>query len=385
MKLRGKTVFILFAAVFAGLIIISSARVWKARAEADRFAGETGIKATYETGTVIDSKAALLTEIWKLAVWEQETREALNRAYDYTDQDYAVWKAETKTGFERKEELLSWALGKKWHALRETLSDTVKSSIKAWFGETGEAYGLQADAVTTCYSENRFIRIVDVMKSLEEGAGMEAYVTARSGLDEDWSALPMDIAYGLRPKLMKAGCEAHLLSAQKSNDLYDIESAVRSAKEFENRYGITIDGIENAESKQKRLEYANKPDIPAVGMSVAQAKSTKLGSPSRTTKETGSWSHAKHTYGDMYWDRGDRQIFRVHYYDGEITDVYDSRNVTEKSPWAGSRGSGSSSKPVFDPDDHDIEAYYQDNLDEYDDYDDAYEGFLDDEGVWDDY
>ena len=39
----------------------------------------------------------------------------------------------------------------------------------------------------------------------------------------------------------------------------------------------------------------------------------------------------------------------------------------------------------FDPDDHDIEAYYDDNRDEYDSYEDAYEGFLDDESSWDDY
>ncbi|MBP3205526.1 MAG: hypothetical protein J6M66_08900 [Lachnospiraceae bacterium] len=51
----------------------------------------------------------------------------------------------------------------------------------------------------------------------------------------------------------------------------------------------------------------------------------------------------------------------------------------------GSSSYGSSSKSYFDPDDYDIEAYYEDNRDEYDDYDDAYEGFLDDEGVWDDY
>ena len=54
-----------------------------------------------------------------------------------------------------------------------------------------------------------------------------------------------------------------------------------------------------------------------------------------------------------------------------------------KSPWVSSRKS--SSKSSFDPDDHDIEAYFEDNRDEYGDYDEAYEGFLDDEGAWDDY
>ena len=93
--------------------------------------------------------------------------------------------------------------------------------------------------------------------------------------------------------------------------------------------------------------------------------------------------HKQHTYGDMVWEKGEVQIFRVHYSDGEVTDVYDSRNLLS-NPYRASSGYGYSNAS-FDPDDHDIEAYYEDNRDEYDDYDDAYEGFLDDEGVWDDY
>lgn len=39
----------------------------------------------------------------------------------------------------------------------------------------------------------------------------------------------------------------------------------------------------------------------------------------------------------------------------------------------------------FDPDDHDIDAYYEDSKDEFDDIDDAYDAFEDDEDAWDDY
>ena len=39
----------------------------------------------------------------------------------------------------------------------------------------------------------------------------------------------------------------------------------------------------------------------------------------------------------------------------------------------------------FDPDDHDIEGYYEDNRDEFDSIDDAYDAFEDDEDAWDDY
>jgi len=39
----------------------------------------------------------------------------------------------------------------------------------------------------------------------------------------------------------------------------------------------------------------------------------------------------------------------------------------------------------FDPDDHDIDGYYEDNRDIYDSYDEAYDAFEDDEDAWEDY
>ena len=277
-------------------------------------------------------------------------------------------------------------MNEKWRSLRGSLSQTVKGEIPLLFEKAGRSYGLDEQAVQACYTKDYFRKITEVMNYVEKDAGTEAYGCARFGLDDDWSALPMDIAYGLQPELIMAGCEEALLNAVKSNELYEVSSEVRDAKEFEKRYNVTVNGLKNAEKRKERLEYAEKPDIPAVGMSTSQARSTKLGAPTKTTKETGSWQRMKHTYGDIYWYQGDRLIFWAHYMDGEIKDVHDLRNYTNKSPWVRSSGSsGSSSHASFDPDDHDIESYYEDNRDEYDDYDDAYEGFLDDEGVWDDY
>lgn len=55
------------------------------------------------------------------------------------------------------------------------------------------------------------------------------------------------------------------------------------------------------------------------------------------------------------------------------------KNTTRKS------GNSSSYEDPIDPDDYDIDAYYEDNRDVYDDWDEAWEGFLDDEEAWDDY
>ena len=378
-----KVVLIILALAVVVLIAIGPVRLHKARKAVDEFAVEQGIDVKYEPAEEINSKETLLTEIWQLALWEEKTREKINASFGHTDKEYSARETESKSGYEKEEELLSFAMKEKWRKLRGNLDQEVKDAVSLLFEKAGSAYGLNEQAVRTCYAKDYFGKITEVMQSVENGAGMEAYNLARYGLGDDWSALPMDMAYGLRPKLITAGCEAALLSAVKSNELYEVSSAVGSAEKFSNRYHVTVDGLESAKKKEERLEYANKPDIPAVGMSTSQARSTKLGSPTRTTKESQSWSHKKHTYGDMVWEKSGQQIFRAHYLDGEITDVYDSRNTTAKSPWVSSLSGSSHSS--FDPDDHDIEAYYDDNRDEYDDYDDAYEGFLDDEGAWDDY
>ena len=372
----------------AGLILLACAgpvRLHKARKAADEYAVSQGIETHYAVGDQISSREYLLNEIVKLAEWEQKTRTGINEAFHYTDKEYETRDTQSKSGYEKEEELLSFAMKEKWRKLRGSLEDGVEEAVLAVFEKSGKSYGLDQQAVLTCYKKGRFPKIREVMQAVEKGAGLEAYSLARYGLEEDWSALPMDIAYGLRPKLIRAGCEADLLSAVKSNELYEVSRAVGSAESFEKRYNAGIDGLKSAKAKEERLEYANRPDVPAVGMSTSQARSTKLGAPTRTTTEHGSWSHKKHTYGDMVWEKGGRQIFRAHYFDGEIQDIYDTRNSTATSPWASSRKSSSSSKPSFDPDDHDIEAYYEDNRDEYEDYDDAYDGFLDDEGAWDDY
>lgn len=62
-----------------------------------------------------------------------------------------------------------------------------------------------------------------------------------------------------------------------------------------------------------------------------------------------------------------------------------------KNSGAGNSYGGTSSKKStsatteFDPDDHDIEGYYEDNKDDFESIDDAYDAFEDDEDAWDDY
>ena len=416
-KVKAALALLVTAAVI--LIAIALFRLGKAGKAANAFAAEKGFVTQYEPAGKIESKEALLAEIGKLACWEVQTRPAINEAFGFTDREPYIGNDESKTGLEKEEELLAFAMKKKWTHLRREVDRSVEEAITSIFeaadsaeaadpseaaepSETtepaeaaepaGSLFGLDEQTVWDCYDYDGFEDISAAMQHMENGDGMKAFICACRALGKDWSALPMDIVYGLQPELIMAGCEEALAAAIESNNPDEVRWTVEKAQQFENRYAVTVDGLEKAKRTQSRLEYANKPEIPAVGMSTSAAVSTKLGAPTRKTKETQSWGHKEHTYGDMYWYRGDKMIFSAHYSDGEITSVSDIRNAAGKSPWTGSlkssrTGSSGSSANHYssDPDDHDIEAYFEDHRDEYEDYDEAYEAFLDDDGAWDDY
>ena len=80
----------------------------------------------------------------------------------------------------------------------------------------------------------------------------------------------------------------------------------------------------------------------------------------------------------------------------DTTEYSEKKNGGRLLPGSKDTGTGPSSKTTngkgstsattqFDPDDHDIEGYYEDNKEEYDSIDDAYDGFEDDPDAWDDY
>ena len=386
-----KAAIIIVVVVAVVLLAIGPVRIYLVNREVNAVMKDAGISIMYECSPV-ESREELLAAIGNLAVWESETRNAINQAYGHTDKEYSESTLKQASGYESREELLKYCLEKRWRQKRYDLRRTVDNSIAVFFGDTKEAYGINLSDVQACYSYNYFGTIVEVMQALNKNDGEEAYLLARYGLSsaqkrtwrDQYTTIPMDIAYTLKPELIITGCESALASTKKEEREYYVNSIVESAEYFEERYGVSVEGLSNARAKRDRLEYANRPDIPAVGMSYSRACSTKLGSPTSTTKDTGSWAGKKHTYGDMYWKKGGRQIFKAHYYDGEITDVWDTRSSTGNY-YRPSSGSSRPSSSSFDPDDHDIEAYYDDNRDEYDDYDDAYDGFLDDEGAWDDY
>ena len=394
---KWKTAVILAAAAAAIVFGIGRVRLFTVRKEAGEFARNAErtmeFSMKYPVGETIDSKEEFVKELWGLAAFEVETRNGLNTAFDYTEKQYSEKGSKKVHGFERKEDLLAFAMEETWRKCRDELCKEVEADIdlifqradhteggrKSLAGSNSAAlYGIEKQDVLYCYRRGHFTRLSRVMAFVESGDGLEAYKEA-ADLKENWKALPMDMAYTLKPEMMKAAADEVLLEASKSGNLNDLQKRITQAEMFEKRYHVRLENMKRAQTKRDRLEYEKKPDIPAVGMSTSDARDTKLGPPTRTTKDTGTWEQKNHTFGNMYWEEDGRRLFTASYYDGKIKQVWDTRNVYPSS-WNAGRPSGS-----FSSRDYDIDAYYDDNRDEYDDYDEAYDAFWDDEGAWDDY
>ena len=168
-----------------------------------------------------------------------------------------------------------------------------------------------------------------MMQYLEEGDGKKAYNSCLPyKLEYDSDYLLMDIAYAFYPEELTAGCEESLLEAAFKSDSKSLYNAEMKGEAFAQRFHINLKNLKKVYARGQWLYNKEHP----------------------SSKSSGSSGKKK-----------------------------------SKSRKSYSYGSHSSSNSSSRPEDRDIGSYYEDNRDEYDDYDDACEGFLDDEGAWDDY
>lgn len=90
-----------------------------------------------------------------------------------------------------------------------------------------------------------------------------------------------------------------------------------------------IEGLDELVLAYEKQEYDRKADFPWIGMTLEEAYDTKLGEPGKVTKDTGSWGHAQHEFGDLTWyldEETDERLCQAHYYDDKIDRVIDYRN-----------------------------------------------------------
>ena len=397
---------LLTAAVVAAVaaIPVGWLRVEMARNAAGIFAEEHKVSLDYHVPDKLGGFADCYEELYRLADWADESRRKLNGTYGYGEGQFTNWEPAVINGFEKKNRLAKKARKAYWYEQRIALEDAVQRAITELYAhEELPKYFPEEDVVRTAWQKGIFAEVVQLGRALEKDKELNVYtiicavfrdMEGRPKEQSAWRALPVDVGYGMASMEVIAIFRENLQKAVDKGDESAMRAAAKNVRRLADRYGIQIALLNDVESELSSLDYARMPAVPEVGMSTWRAERTKLGAPTRKTTESGSWAHKSHTYGDMYWEKYGRQIFRASYMDERIDQVWDTRTPPKKTSSSGrisskgssaTKGTSGGKNSSFDPDEHDIEAYYEDNRDEYDDYDDAYDGFLDDEGEWDNY
>lgn len=156
---------------------------------------------------------------------------------------------------------------------------------------------------------------------------------------------------------------------------------------------------EEAEAINKKLEEeraAKEKEAPIVGMSESKIDSTDLGKHSEYYPNFNfKWEHGKKIQtSKYYWYSGNDCIYTAKCINGKVEEVWDNRdhhvtdNIFNTDSYTKKNSKKKEEKTTeFDPDEHDIEQYYEDFKDEegFEDIDDAYEDFEDNPEYWDDY
>ena len=327
--------------LFIGIILICIAIAaalkiprWKITREVRTYAEELPVRMEYAVPEQLSTRDEKLTALLNLVRWEEETRTAIDTAFD---QDETVLDEEETEEepwiLDSRDVFYEYARKKQWKSMRLTLQERAEQAIEELFEKAGEIPGTSRGEVKQSLQKGRFKTVCEIMDLAEEGNYQLAYKKACKGTLTDGGGLYRALAFGLYPDEMKKECEAELQEDLKNHaDLvYLLDADVLWLEDISKQYGIRIDGLAEARKKVNQMK--------------AKERQKSSASSSGKSSSYGTSSSKKSTNSNSY------------------------------RPSSSSR----------DFDQYDIEAYYEDNRDEYDDYDDAYEGFMDDDDAWDDY
>lgn len=150
------------------------------------------------------------------------------------------------------------------------------------------------------------------------------------------------------------------------------------------------EAAEASRKKREEEEAARKQAAPYEGMSESRIDSTDLGRHSEyyAHYNTECINGEIYSASMYYWYSGNDCIFSARCVRGSVWSVWDNRDRTVKNnivePYSGNK-TKKENTTEFDPDDHDIDMYYEDYKDEFEDEDDAWDDFEDNDEYWDDY
>ena len=328
---------ILFIGIILVCIAIAAALKiprWKITREVRTYAEELPVRMEYAVPEQLSTRDEKLTALLNLVRWEEETRTAIDTAFD---QDETVLDEEETEEepwiLDSRDVFYEYAQKKQWKSMRLTLQERAEQAIEELFEKAGEIPGTSRGEVKQSLQKGRFKTVCEIMDLAGEGNYHLAYTKACKGTLTDGGGLYRALAFGLYPDEMKKECEAELQEDLKNHGdmVYVLDADVLWLEDISKQYGIRIDGLAEARKKVNQMK--------------AKERQKSSASSSRKSSSYGTSSSKKSTNSNSY------------------------------RPSSSSR----------DFDQYDIEAYYEDNRDEYDDYDDAYEGFMDDDDAWDDY
>lgn len=343
---------LIIAGLAAAVVIIFSvlaaghARKEQALDAARQIAIEQQISTTFDRAGLIRDKKEFGAELVRLIRWAEEVSLKIDHAYGHQAGDN--WENailyEQVNGFKDRKMLEKDAREAEWERIHEDLEKELLSSLSSIYETAGEYNGRlpSQQAVIQYYNKKKnFQGLLSSLAQAEEGNFEEVYSkeapwlsTYYSNKEQEWVCMdllcilwPDQMLECGRKRLQDAIDKVDERNLSESNQL--LEDARKDTSFLQDRYGFELPELKTADDLSEKLVQMYREEKAAEEEERKQRIQDQLDA---------IYSSGSHTYSD----------------------------------------------PV-DPDMHDIEGYYDDYRDEYDDEDDAYEGFLDDEDAWDDY
>ena len=334
---QNRLIVVLFAGIIIACIIVAAILQipkWRVYREVRTYAQELPVRMEYTLPEKLDTTKEKLMALKGLVEWEEESRVAINDAFDRNEEDPDEEERENDPWFfESRDVFYESARKKQWKRMRLTLKENAVQAIEELFEKAKQIPGVSKEEVKRSLQKGRFKTTIKIMDLAEKGDYHSAYTCACKGTQSDGGDLYRALVFGLYPDQMKKECEKELQDDLKDHGdrVYLLAADVLWMEVCISKpFGIKIDGLDEAREKVDRMEEKERAK--------SRAASKKLSSNNASS----------------------------------------SNSSTKKNSYR-------PSSSLRDFDSYDIEAYYDDNRDEYDDYDDAYEGFMDDDSVWDDY
>ena len=341
---------VVIAAIIAVVLTYGHFRKEQALDEARQYAEEQNISTTYDAAGLIRDKKEFGTELMRLIRWEEETKGQIDRSIRHD-----VWRDnwrealiyEQVNAFSSSEELKKCALEAVWKEKRENLEKEFFSCLDGLYNTAGEKIAVLPvqQAVKEVYERGLqyggsygLSGLCSVLSQAEKGEYEKVFSDERPYNSfygrKEWDWVSMDMLCLIWPDQMQEcgrKCLQEAIDAVDERDLSAsisrLDDACEEVSFLQERYGLELNELKPAEELLEQLRDRRRQE---------QAE-------------------AEEQRQQEIRDRLDNSSKNNYYQD-----------------------------PV-EPDDHDLDGYYEDYKDEYEDIDDAWDGFMDDEDAWEDY